>query len=440
MIQSYNQLQSQIKLVNEISDDPIFIQKIYSTSFYICLSLRARGKTWYLYIGRGHGKEGIWLDDKKPESFLRKRDRFLEYFRKHLGASQFKSIEIDPLDRIFAVEYYKWGHINKLYIFYNARNLYFSHHFFDQKSHLMKLFSSWTTKTEVKPEVSFEQFDDLGRTDLNKEGLDIPVKSIHQLLAEEKRSAMAGVVGGKSIKFFKRKKKKILGDLKNVSQVSKLKEIAEDEKKLLSLPMKNNLDGVRLRFQYQDYYKRRDEVYTKIKKLKKAESILSLRLKDTEDSLANYDQVQVENQLKIIPVIWKSVKQEIKEIKNQEKQFKVIDLGKIVVGIGTTAVGNDQLRSEWANKSDYWFHLDGDKSAHIIIKLRDESLGMNIFEIAGSALLEFSDVDYAQANLIYTQVKNLKGVKGAAGKVIFKKEKRIQVYKNTDWRAFFLNS
>lgn len=398
-----------------------------------------QGKTWYLYIGRGHGKEGIWLDDKKPESFLRKRGRFLEYLRKHLGASQFKSIKIDQLDRIFSIEYYKWGHINQLFIFYNARNLYFSHHYFDSNSHEMKLFSSWTMRSELIEKVGFEQFDAIGRMNLSKGSAKRSMEPISKLLESEKGMAIGQGGGGRSLKFLQRKKKKILGDLKNIAKIDFLKKIAEDQNKLSSLPAKNDFDGVRLRFQYQDFYKRRDEVYTKIKKLKKAESILILRLKDTEESLANHDHSHGENKLKLTPVVWKNSKPETKDSKVPDKQYKVIDMGKIVLAIGLSAVGNDQIRSQWANKSDYWFHLDGDRSAHIIIKLREESLTMDLFEIIGSALLEFSQVDYSQANIIYTQVKNLKGVKGAAGKVLYKKEKRIQVQKRADWKSFFID-
>lgn len=399
-----------------------------------------QGKTWYLYLGRGHGKEGVWISEKKPESFLRKRDRYLEYLRKHLESSQFKQLILDDQDRIISLEYFKWGHINKFFIFYNARNLYFCHHYFDPNSHLFKCFKSWTMKGEFLDRCDFDIFDEIGRTNLNKDVMDLEIISISKLLGDEKKQAMSLVNGhgGKSQKFLKRKKKRILDDLSSVQNISGLQKLAENEAELVNLPTKNNLNGVRLKFQYQDFYKRRDEVYTKIKKLKKAKSILDLRLKDTEVALKGIKDIQVENKLKIIPVLWKKQENKIKESKVSEKFYKIIDLGTIAIGIGLTAVGNDQLRSEWANKSDIWFHLDGDKSAHIIIKLRDKNLTTEIFEIAASALVEFGQTSYESVNILYTQVKNLKGVKGAPGKVTYKKEKRIQVDVNKHWRDISL--
>ena len=129
MIQTYDHLQKQTRAINEELSGTTFIQKIYSTSFLLCLSLRSTGKTRYLYIGRGSGIEGLWLGEEKPISFLRKRDAFLEYFRKHLSSTQFMKIEQDVNDRIVSLVYLKWGAENRLSLFYKGRKLYFSHHF-----------------------------------------------------------------------------------------------------------------------------------------------------------------------------------------------------------------------------------------------------------------------------------------------------------------------
>ena len=55
MIQTYDQLQKQTSIINELKGDTIFIQKIYSTAHFLCLSLRGAGQNHYLYIGRGGG-------------------------------------------------------------------------------------------------------------------------------------------------------------------------------------------------------------------------------------------------------------------------------------------------------------------------------------------------------------------------------------------------
>ena len=136
--------------------------------------------------------------------------------------------------------------------------------------------------------------------------------------------------------------------------------------------------------------------------------------------------------------MWKSLKNKTEVTKSAEKSYEIHDFGNLSLGIGLSSNGNDQLRSDWAKKSDYWFHLDGDKSPHIIIKLKDLSLTENVFIVVASAMISYSKMDYREANLIYTQVKNLKGVKGASGKVTYKKEKRIRVLYNKDWKNISL--
>ena len=431
MIQSHQQLIYQAQNIPYDTEESIYIQKIYSSSYYLCFSLRYQGKTQYLYLGRGAGQEGIWLSDHRVESFLRKRDKFLEYIRKHLSSTSFAGIEVDELDRIVQLKYFKWGRINRFYFFYNARNLYFANHFYDDKSGHMKLYRSWTMKNESIAEIDYDLFDELGRKKLEEININHQVPSINELLKAEKDKALKIVGGGKSKKFLNRKLKKIEQDLNNIKVIDKLKSMAEEEHDLSLMQQKNKIDGVKLNFRYPDHYKRRDEVYTKIKKLKKAEQILSLRKQDTVEHLKNFKQ-NVENQLKPTAPMWKSAQNKTSNPKTQGKEYKILQFPNFKLGIGTTAQANDQLRNEWAKKSDIWFHLDGDRSPHIILKGEAITLDMEVFKIVGSAMLDYSQLEISEARLIYTQVKNLKSVKGSPGKVIYKKEKRVSVeyYKN----------
>lgn len=345
---------------------------------------------------------------------------------------------MDSDDRIFSLNYNKWGRINRFFFFYNARNLYFANHFYDVKSGDMKCFKSWTMKNETQDSVSFEMFDEVGRANLERKSDVGLIVDINQLLNKEKISAMKGNTGGKSKKFFNRKRRRILGDLEKVESIKFLRELAETTEDLSLLERTETIHKVKMKFKNPDHFKRRDEVYTKIKKLNKAKKILTLRLADTDDSLVNFVDVQMVNSLKTVSPVWKSLKNKAEVIKSAEKSYEVHDFGNLSLGIGLSSNGNDQLRSEWAKKSDYWFHLDGDKSPHIIIKLKDLSLTENVFTVVASAMISYSKMDYREANLIYTQVKNLKGVKGASGKVTYKKEKRIRVLYNENWKNITL--
>lgn len=437
MIQSYEQLQQQVNLVPFNKNESTFIQKIYSSSYYLCLSLRYQGKTNFLYIGRGAGHEGVWFSELRLESFLRKRDKFLEYIRKHLSSTSFAGLEMDRKDRIFKLKYHKWGRVNSFYYFYNARNLYFANHFYDDKSGCMRLFKSWTMKNEDQNECDFEIFNEIGRKELSQERELRPTLPIHILLKQEKDKALKIVGGGKSKKFLNRKLRRIEGDLQNTEAISELSNIANSSN-LNLMQMKNKVGNIRLNFKTKEHFHRRDEVFTKIKKLKKAKGILELRKKDTEANLSNYSVQAVENQLRPIAPMWKTESITKTNPSSSGKLYKILQFPLFQMGIGTTAQANDQLRSEWAKKNDIWFHLDGDKSPHIIIKGDSIEMNNQLFTIVGSALLKYSGFDYLDANLIYTPVKNLKGVKGTPGKVIYKKEKRISIQFDPTWDSNIL--
>ena len=92
--------------------------------------------------------------------------------------------------------------------------------------------------------------------------------------------------------------------------------------------------------------------------------------------------------------------------------------------------GNDQLRNRWASKEDYWFHLDGLKSTHAILKLERPTLPtQDQLSMAASIVARFSHFIDDWIPIIYTQVKNLKGVSGSPGMVIYKKEKHLRCLK-----------
>ncbi len=396
--------------------------------------MRFPGKTKYLYLGRGSGKEGIWIDEVKPEPFLRKQDKFLEYFRKHLGSSSFRGVEVDSKDRIFSINYAKWGRINRFLIFYKARNLYFANHFYDEKKKDMLLFRSWTMSAELKPEVSFDIFDEIGRIQLANKNTENEIVSFAKLLKEERIQAKKTASGKKTTKFLNRKRKRILEDLERIKSLSQLESLVEKEPDWSKYEQKLMLGNVKIKFKTNEHFHRRDEVYSKIKKLKKAKKILSLRLGDTEKELGETNKITLENNLKTISPVWKKASNIKKKTVSEDKNYRLFDFGNYIIGVGISAQGNDSLRKDWAKKDDVWFHLEGDKSPHAIIKLKGAQLTQDIMAVVAAIIVDLGKFNYNEANLIYTPVKNIKGVKGAAGKVIYKKEKHITVVCNDHYR------
>jgi len=108
-------------------------------------------------------------------------------------------------------------------------------------------------------------------------------------------------------------------------------------------------------------------------------------------------------------------------------EFKIFRTDVYHIGVGLNAQGNDQLRNKWASKDDHWIHLDGLKSTHVVIKLMgNNALTPEILNIGATIVAQFSHFNDDWIPIIHTQVKNLKGVSGAAGMVIYKKEKHLR--------------
>src|SRR5690606_25335874 len=144
------------------------MQKMYSMAYYISLAIRVPGKTNYLYLGRGGGHEGVWLTDTAPMALLRRKDNFLEYFRRHLSACSFLDIVLDEKDRIISLVYQKFGTRQSILLFWRGRKLYFLHHFKDTPDSPFKILLSWRTKSFIPEEENpdlFPYFDEVGRTD-----------------------------------------------------------------------------------------------------------------------------------------------------------------------------------------------------------------------------------------------------------------------------------
>lgn len=482
MIQYYDQLHSQVQLINEkiflnnnfdnrnegqSGERPsVFIQKSYSTARFICLSLRTKGKTHFLYIGRGSSYEGLWLGEKFPSSNIRIKDSYLEYFRKYLQGAQLISLKLDEADRIIYFCYYKNGQINNFSLFFKGRDLYFVHVFKNiEKAKSYKLVS-WVGLQALPEDIvdeindkdsiqeqcadleqmirndflslgAFERFN-ASNSESNKSKEMLSISSL--LLAEEKTLSK-----NKNTKrhknFIKRKQKNILSDLDKCQKWKRIEdELGEADLDGLEEIV---LAGVRIKLsRNNNYFQNRDLVYKKIKGFKKGEKILKNRLVEIErlvtkpivDNSKKYQEVA-----KILFPVWKKDLKSKKTIRDSEvnlTQF-TLSLGdnskKAVVAHDVNS--NDYIRNIWASKSDLWFHLDGYKSAHLIVKVDNIGLlSLEEIEILASVLSHFSKPELNPIPIMYTQVKNLRGQKGKAGSVTYKKEKYLTVSQNIKFR------
>jgi predicted ribosome quality control (RQC) complex YloA/Tae2 family protein len=429
MIQNYNSLKYQVESINIEFGDIGQIQKIYSSAYLVDITIRFPGITRHLYFGRGGGTEGLWSSTEKVPSELRKIDKLLEYLRRYISGCTFQKLEIDHADRCICIVYSRAGHRCGLYLFYAGRDLYFANHYFDDKTANMKLFKSWG-KEVVAEQCDYSIFDEVGRKVVLKDYVAKEVKPVISLLDIESKRVQKREESSKKLKFLKRKEANIQKDLLKIESSSQLLDLAEDPNvDLATLDRKIKVAGIKVKFEGEKHFQRRNELYQKVKRLNKSKKLLEDRLEDVQLELSNKKPKQViNNDLKCLAPIWGKgkEKEEIVKTVNQD-DYKIITIEDIDYGIGKTALGNDQMRKLWAKKDDLWFHLESGTSPHVIIKLKGNALTDEVFKNIAKLMVEAMNVNITELDLIFTPVKNLKGVKGTKGKVIFKKEKHIRV-------------
>jgi predicted ribosome quality control (RQC) complex YloA/Tae2 family protein len=432
MIQYYLDLQKQVKTIQSFQLAHAQIQKIYSTAYFISFSIRSPGKTWHLYLGRGGGQEGLWIGNHPPTSELRRKDAFLEYLRRHVSSCSFLEIELDPYDRIIKFVYQKFGQKQSLLFFWRGRKLYFIHHFQDGPDEPFRILLSWHGKAilaNTDLDNHFELFNEVGRRSDIKHDLQSPhASTIEDLLKDELSAAKLKGLSS-SPTFLQRKISNIESDLEKTRQWGQLQKILDKGSSLEGYELK--VGDHKIKFEGElNPFERRNLLFEKIKKLKKGESILTERLSSAQDQLAGQVQtIKSSSQLPMVKPVWgrEEIKQN-QQLKMTEKEdYKVFKFDDFSVGVGLSAQGNDQLRNKWAKKEDFWFHLDGVKSSHVIVKIQQgHHLESEMINMASTILAYFSHFSGDWIPIIYTAVKNLKGVSGSAGMVIYKKEKHLR--------------
>ena len=182
-------------------------------------------------------------------------------------------------------------------------------------------------------------------------------------------------------------------------------------------------------------WQKKDLIFKKIKKLKKAEEILTNRLLD---SLQEFESVKAGNfefeltKEKVIQPLW-SVSGKNLKITNKEYNYKNFQLKNLAGVIALDALSNDYIRSQ-ASKEHYWYHVENYPGSHLILKTDDISkLTMDDLALIASLLRDFSKLSILEIPIVYSQVKNIKGVKGSKGEVIIKKAKYLRC-QYRDWK------
>ena len=426
-------------------DSPGQVQKIYGSPKHLNISVRIPGKTVEILLGRGASYEGIWLLTKKLPAQLRIQDKLLGYLRSHMVGALLQEVLYDPKDRAIAFRLSRMTSNFYLLYFWKGREAYFAHIY--TKENQTIAYTSWSGHLEFDQENIFCVFDSVGRRQINtKKARKVSSQNPVEEELDELKSFMTEK---RKLKQLRNKIKKIEFDIEKLSHSSKIRtELIENN---LDLAHKRSILIKNIKFKLDSTYghfKNREIIFNKLKQFDKALELQSRRLDTALEELEHIeknnnivlDKVKIKQ--KMVSPIWKSIDtQANKSITTTDKRFKEFSFNlneqKVKIAIGLNSEGNDYLRSKWASKNDYWFHLDGLTSSHIILK---GELHEQILLIVASALADFSNHSGEWIPVIYTQVKNLKGVKGKKGLVTYKKEKHINLRYNSSWKENIMDA
>jgi len=432
MIQSYLQLKESIShFKSTLEREQGQIQKIYSDAHFVSLTTRYKGRTLYLYLGRGKGYEGFWIKKKPIPSEIRKKDRFLDYLRKHLRGHRITKIEIDDFERII------WIHLkneNCLGLYWRGRLCYFAH-----VNSEKEVFRSWSGKDKIETLCSSEVFAGLYE---EKKLTKASGKKIGFDLDDYFQNEMKEVVENKKVKKLKRKIKNIESDFKKVQKWEALYSLITSDDTSWFTREKKKINDWSFDFRIIDnIFLAKNIVFNKIKNLKKAEVYLRERLEKEKQKLEMLEsQTSFSSTSRTVEPVWQKRKNKLTESKKEAISILTFSYQGFVIGVGRSAQENDFLRNTWASKSDTWFHADGNRSCHIIVKeIEAERNGnsenfLKLFQLVGSIIIDYSSLGTMEIDLVYCLVKNLKSLKGKAGAVHFKKEKRLRVGYDKSWR------
>lgn len=416
------------------------IQKIFSSPRYIDLEVRRPGRSEHVLLGRGGDYSGFWTSSDRAPSDLRIKDKFVEFLRSRLRGRRLIDVrcanaEAYMMHLLAGVK----DQVCILTIYIHKKSLYFL--YAESNKSGFEVFVPWGSKLKLRTTIETEVCSQLEAYLLDVIGKECPFEG-----KEEKESFPGYGEIENDVKALRDQRKRarrkvanIEGDLQKIRRWKDLSREVENSdfpkptKKIKILGIKFNFIGLK------DEWAQKNVIYEKIKRLKKIEPFQEERLLEAKEKYTyiENEEAQIFKPQKVLYPKWKvsQDKKATQETSNEKgyEVYKIPNLGKLAVGLSPQ--GNDQLRKLWAKKDDIWFHLDGLTSAHCILKVSSNSvLAPEFLDLIASVLAEKSGHNSSEIPIIYTQVKNIKGVTGTPGKVIYKKEKHVSARLIENWR------
>ena len=388
--------------------------------------MRFPGKSIALYIGRGNQYQGVYLAEKAPPSYLRVQDRLLDYVRKYLVGSRLGKLEVDNAQMVASFQY-KTDHSNNYFLFgYKERQLFFA------KQNQEEIYLSLTGES-----ISGGSLQDI----ISKFTPDRAAASSQNLTLEidDYLKAEAKKMGGQPVqkkkeKFLVRKIRNISNDLSDVKNWTLLEADLLDERLDLAVD-ELKVYGQRIKFiGVSNPWEKKDLVFKKIKKLKKAEIILTQRLSEAQSEIENVQKGEFEYEMtkeKIIQPLWYTHLKNKAQTQSHDFLIKNFKIKNIYGVLGLDSSSNDWIRAQ-SSKEHLWVHVENYPGSHCILKTDDMTqLKFEDWQALASMIRDFSKIEMVEIPIVFTQLKNIKGIKGSKGEVTVKKGKHLRcLYQN----------
>jgi hypothetical protein len=434
MSQSLENIHNVIDTINVflLSHKRFTIQKVSSSAHFLCLHCRVPGETFYLHIGRGASFRGVWISDVKTPVRLRIKDTFVEYARKFWRSSTITFIKKDSIDNAIM-----WKSITreaemKVFFFWRGRDLFFAQALLKNDEAI--LFRSWDGKVVLDNGV-FEQlecnevFSNIGYG--QKVG-DLKYFDINNYLENETGKSNSKAKQKKSLKKVNKLKENLLKELnaieKGINLLDHQADDLEDAKSVGDGRFKVSFRGI------EGHFKKRDHLYSQIKKWKASKNIILSRTKELAVKITNESKVEISEDHvvynKVISPVWGY--QKITQKVEKKENYITFKYNEFTCFVGRNSGENDYLRSKVSQKKDLWVHVENMPSGHLYIRGRKPDI--DELAVLTSALIDLCKMRLDEIPIIFTQAANLKGVKGKRGAVTFKKEKRLTVLFDRVWR------
>ena len=179
--------------------------------------------------------------------------------------------------------------------------------------------------------------------------------------------------------------------------------------------------------------KNTDYYYRKARKLELSIPVLKKRLIEQKEKIAQLKKISKQSLIESESAETGYIKEppKVKLLANILRTFRHYELPDgWQVYVGKSALSNDELTFSFAKKDDIWFHAWQAAGSHVILRRPQKGSvpDKKILIKAASIAAYFSKAKHSsKAPVIYTEVRHVRKIRKAAGKVSVTREKQLMV-------------